>query len=148
MAKPIKPVSLLSPDTTRHKSSNSSKPAEVGLSSPAKAVPLSTGASSPGAKHRILSWSLAVLLLALLLTPKPELIVYQQLNIQAKSVYWPGFFGMGAGLTDSQMLVFFDNERREMRLCYAGEPAVQCSKYQIIYRGGLLDVGRYLLDLH
>jgi len=109
------------------------------------------------ATTRLLSWCLLIILLALLLTPKPELIIYKQQNIQATSVYpsslkmrvyWSGVFGLGAGLSDSQMLVFLDDERCEMRLCYAGELAVQCNKYQIIDRGGMLEVGRYVLDLH
>jgi hypothetical protein len=87
---------------------------------------------------RRLGWCLLLIFLALLLAPKPEFIVYQQQNIQAKSVYWSGIFGLGAGLSDSQMLVLIDDERREMRLCYAGELAVQCSKYQIIDLGRML----------
>ena len=62
-------------------------------------------------------------------------------------MYWSGIFGLGAGLRDSQTLVLLDDEWREIRLCYAGEQAVQCSKYQIIRRGGMLEVSRYLLDL-
>lgn len=147
MAKQIKPVALLSPRTARNKNTSTAKASATGT------------VQKPNAQHnsdtqpsavptRLLSWCVLLILLALLLTPKPELIVYQQQNIQAKSVYWPGVFGMGAGLSDSQMLVFLDHERREMRLCYAGEQAVQCSKYQIIHRGGMLEVARYLLDRH
>jgi hypothetical protein len=86
--------------------------------------------------------------LTLRLIPKPELIVYQQQNIQAKSIDWSGIFGLGEGLNDSQMFVFLDDQRRKIRLCYAAEVAVQYSKFQITHRGGMLEVGRYLLDRH
>lgn len=145
MAKHIKPVALLKPETARNKSNSTTKAPETTLSQQ-KTVQHGAGTARTKTSARILGWSLFMLLLAILLIPKPELIVYQQQNIQAKSLYWPGIFGLGAGLSDSQMLVFLDDERREMRLCYAGAQAVQCSKYQIIHRGGLLDVGRYLLD--
>ncbi len=146
MAKQIKPVALLTPSAATNKKNSATKTREA---EPAKATAVAAGnVPAPSAlPGKTLGWTAAVLLLAFILTPKPELIVYQQLNIQAKSVYWPGIFGFGAGLADSQMLVYLDDERREMRLCYAETSAVQCSKYRITHRGGLLDVGRYLLDL-
>lgn len=147
MAKQIKPVALLSPGAARNKNTNTAKLPETATGQKATAAQSAVTTRSAAAS-RVLGWSLVMVLLALLLIPKPELIVYQQQNIQAKSVYWSGIFGMGAGLSDSQMLVFIDDERREMRLCYAGELAVQCSKYHIIQRGGLLDVGRYLMGLN
>jgi len=147
MAKQIKPVALLSPSATPNKKSSPNKARET---EPEQATSVSTSNVSalPASPGKALGWSLAVVLAGLILTPKPELIVYQQLNIQAKSVYWPGIFGFGAGLTDSQMLVYLDDERHEMRLCYAETSAIQCSKYRILQRGGLIDVGHYLLDLH
>lgn len=145
MAKQIKPVTLLSPSAASNKNTSTTKaPVTAVNQKPAEQHSPDTMPST--APARLLGWCLLLMLLALLLTPKPELIVYQQQNIQAKSVYWSGIFGLGAGLSDSQMLVFIDDERREMRLCYAGEQAVQCSKYQIIHRGGILEVSRYLLD--
>jgi hypothetical protein len=98
---------------------------------------------------QLLGWCLLPVVLALLLTPKHEVIVIRS-RISRQLVvwvYWSGIFGVGADLSDNQMLVFLNNERREMRLCYAGELAVQCSKYQIINRGGMLEVGRYVWDL-
>ena len=144
MAKQIKPVALLSPSATRSKNQPSAKSTttEAGRISDAEQVADKIRSS---AGPRLLGWFLLIVALALVLTPKPELIVYQQQNIQAKSVYWPGVFGWGAGLSDSQMLVYVDDERHEMRLCYAGELAVQCSKYHIVHRGGLLEVGAYLM---
>lgn len=145
MAKQIKPVALLSPSRARNKNASAAQASTT--ETVQKSTVQHNADTMPSASPtRLLSWCLFLILLALLLTPKPELIVYQQQNIQAKSVYWSGIFGLGAGLSDSQMLVFLDDDRREMRLCYAGELAVQCSKYQIIHRGGMLEVGRYLLD--
>lgn len=145
MTKHIKPVALLSPGAATNKKSSPLKPRESAAEKLTTASAAQV-AESPRSAGKAFGWSLAVVLLGLILTPKPELIVYQQLNIQAKSVYWPGIFGFGAGLMDSQMLVFLDDERHEMRLCYAQTAAIQCSKYRILQRGGLVDVGHYLLD--
>jgi hypothetical protein len=145
MAKHIKPVALLTPTAAGNKNSHPTKavPAEVSRQSDTKPA---TEKMQPAMGRKLLGWSVLMVILALLLIPKPELIVYQQQNIQAKSIYWSGIFGLGAGLNDSQMLVFLDDQRREMRLCYAAEVAVQCSKYHVIHRGGVFEVGRYLLD--
>lgn len=145
MAKQIKPVALLSPGTARNKNASTVK-ASVNATEQRPGAPHKADTQPAASPVRLLGWCALLVLLGLIFIPKPELIVYQQQNVQAKSIYWPGVFGLGAGLSDSQMSVFLDNERREMRLCYTGELAVQCSKYHIIHRGGLIDVGRFLLE--
>lgn len=145
MAKHIKPVALLKPDSAGNKNRTTSKTQTAEVKQTFDTKP-TTETAQPAVGRKLLGWSLLMVILALVLIPKPELIVYQQQNIQAKSIYWSGIFGFGAGLSDSQMLVFLDDERREMRLCYTAEVAVQCSKYHVIQRGGLLEVGHYLLE--
>lgn len=147
MAKQIKPVSLLSPNSATRQATVATKPRHAAAEQ-APTNPQSAEAHNRSVVKQLSAGILMTCIFSLILIPKPELIVYRQLNIQASSIYWPGIFGLGAGLTDSQMQVYLDDDRHEMRLCYTDEPTVQCSKYQITSRGGLIEVGKYLLSMN
>ncbi|MEC8207870.1 MAG: hypothetical protein VX076_08345, partial [Pseudomonadota bacterium] len=43
-------------------------------------------------------YTLAAVVLILLITPKPILITYEKLGMVSQSVFWPGIFGYGANL--------------------------------------------------
>lgn len=109
--------------------------ARNGLLAPAKA-----SAKVPAIAGKVLSYLLLLLLLALILLPKPELLRYQKLNTVATSIYWPGVYGVGEGLVDSDLTVYIDRARQELNLCYQHEQAQQCSRYQILQQGGMVDV--------
>lgn len=119
--------------------------AQAAVTSTTKA---STAKSSASGKYlgKFLSYFALGLLLVLILLPKPELLRYQKMNTVATSIYWPGVFGAGAGLIDSHLVVYIDNSRKELSLCYQQEQDQQCSRYQILHRGGLIDVISYLLS--
>ncbi len=87
--------------------------------------------------------ALLACLVLLILIPKPELIVYRKMNIQAQSIYWPGFMGHDAKLLDSELSVTIDDARREMTLCF--EQNKNCQKYHIEKQEGLVGVIKYLL---
>lgn len=89
---------------------------------------------------RVLSYLLLLLILLLMVLPKPELLRYQKLNTVATSIYWPGIYGVGEGLVDSDLAVYIDRSRQELNLCYQHEQAQQCTRYQILQQGGLVDV--------
>lgn len=89
---------------------------------------------------RVLSYLLLLLILLLIVLPKPELLRYQKLNTDATSIYWPGIYGVGEGLVDSDLAVYIDRSRQELNLCYQHEQAQQCTRYQILQQGGLVDV--------
>lgn len=95
---------------------------------------------------KILSYVGILLLLAVIVVPKPELLRYQKMNTVTTSIYWPGVFGVGAGLLDSHLSVYIDNARQELNLCYQHQQSQQCSRYQIVHQGGLVDVIMYLLE--
>lgn len=153
MAKQIKPVSLMESGSKTAKPIYGANPrdtaAPLSASHTQTAVAPKTAVSAKSAVgQKLFGGGLIMVLLGLILIPKPELIVYRQQNIQTSSIYWPGIFGLGAGLNDSKMQVFLDDARREMRLCYTNEAEVHCSTYQITERGGVIDVGRYLLEMN
>jgi hypothetical protein len=89
---------------------------------------------------KMLSYLLLLLVMALILLPKPELLRYQKLHTVATSIYWPGLYGVGEGLVDSDLAVYIDRSRQELNLCYQHEQTQQCTRYQILQQGGLVDV--------
>ncbi len=149
MAKEIKKVGLLkdvdstkkvpSTSTAQPTATNNSVPNQTGRTS-ANVQPETKSGRKIGL---ILLLSLVVLLV---LFPKPELIVYRKMNIQASSVYWPGLFGHGEGLLDSNLQVTFDNGRNEMNLCFETKTKTDCQTYFIDKRDGLFAVIGHLLQ--
>lgn len=100
--------------------------------------------NKPKSKGKLGLIILLTILIVLVFAPKPELIVYRKMNIQASSIYWPGFMGRGAKLLDSELAVTIDEARREMTLCF--ENNKNCQKYHIERQEGLVGVLKHLLQ--
>lgn len=143
MAKEIKKVGLLK-DVDR-----STKTAPTPAAAPTRNTATAKTAQPPAASkasHKLGIGLLVVVLSVLVLIPQPELIVYRKMNIQASSVYWPGLFGHGEGLLDSELQVSFNPGRNEMQLCFEANQNIGCQTYLIEKRDGLFSVIRHLLQ--
>ena len=153
MTKNIRKVGLLKDSKPTPKTTPQTSNAQTGLISENSGATTSStiaAATSTSVAGKILGklliYTSVILVLALIVLPKPELLRYQKMNTVATSIYWPGAFGIGEGLVDSNLAVYIDNSRQELNLCYELQQEQQCSRYQILHRGGLIDVILHLLS--
>ncbi len=145
MTKEIKKVGLLKESGASKKTAPTqtpSKQADTTKNTSPQSLPAQ---SLPEPRKSKLGFIILIVgLIALILVPKPELIVYRKMNIQAQSIYWPGFMGQDAKLLDSELSVTIDEARQEMTLCF--ENNNNCQKYHIEKQEGLVGVVKYLLQ--
>ncbi|MCG7533811.1 hypothetical protein [Pseudoalteromonas sp. OOF1S-7] len=80
----------------------------------------------------------AVLLLIIIIFPKPKLITYEKLGLVAQSVYWPGLPGVKPILFDSNLHIRPALERNTLYLCQDERDPDSCQKYQIIEQQGFI----------
>ncbi|WP_125716279.1 hypothetical protein [Pseudoalteromonas rubra] len=80
----------------------------------------------------------AVVLLLVILFPKPKLITYEKLGLVAQSVYWPGLPGVNPILFDSNLHIRPALERNMLYLCQDERDPDSCQKYQIIKQQGFI----------
>ncbi len=143
MAKNIRKVGLLKdskPATKPTYQTNNPATTDNNAARTGSRVPAQSSSRASTITVKVLSYLMLLLILLLILLPKPELLRYQKLNTVATSIYWPGLYGVGEGLVDSDLAVYIDRSRQELNLCYQHEQAQQCSRYQILQQGGLVDV--------
>lgn len=146
MAKNIRKVGLLKDskpvNKTTNQSNSASTVAHASASHANRGVPVTAQSTSRALAitGKAFSYLLLLLVLVLIILPKPELLRYQKLNTLATSIYWPGVYGFGAGLVDSDLAVYIDRSRQELNLCYQHEQTQQCTRYQILHQGGLVEV--------
>ncbi len=150
MAKEIKKVGLLKDVDSNKKpaaTSTTTSQATAGGATAAQTA-RSSAKAQPDAKSGGKFWLVVLISFVVLLVvfPKPELIVYRKMNIQASSIYWPGLFGRGEGLLDSNLQVSFDTGRNEMNLCFEAKSKTDCQTYTIDRRDGLVGVIGHLLQ--
>lgn len=88
--------------------------------------------------------SFAVVAVIILAFPKPTLLTYKKLGMVSESVYWPGLFGKGATLIDSNLHPTYDSSRNSLYLCSNLQKPESCQKYQVIADNGLFSaIGSY-----
>ncbi|QTL35375.1 hypothetical protein [Pseudoalteromonas viridis] len=80
----------------------------------------------------------AVVILLVILFPKPKLITYEKLGLVAQSVYWPGLPGVNPILFDSNLHIRPALERNMLYLCQDERDPDSCQKYQIIKQQGFI----------
>ncbi|MCF2907894.1 hypothetical protein L1285_06095 [Pseudoalteromonas sp. DL2-H2.2] len=80
----------------------------------------------------------AVILLLVILFPKPKLITYEKIGLVAQSVYWPGLPGVDPVLFDSNLYIRPALERNMLYLCQDERDPDSCQKYQIIKQQGFI----------
>ncbi|GAA79331.1 hypothetical protein P20495_1830 [Pseudoalteromonas sp. BSi20495] len=62
----------------------------------------------------------------------------------SESIYWPGVFGYGATIIDSNLHPQLDSRRKSLYLCTNPESLNNCQKYQVIADHGLFAaIGSY-----
>lgn len=79
---------------------------------------------------------LAVIFLVIIIFPKPTLLTYKKLGLVSESIYWPGIFGYGRTLLDSNLHPQLDEKRNALYLCMDKKAPQSCQKYQLIKNNG------------
>lgn len=88
--------------------------------------------------------TLAVIAIIILAIPKPTLLTYKKLDMMSQSVYWPGLFGYGAMLLDSNLHPKLDSDRNTLYLCADMHKVQSCQKYQVVADHGVFSaIGSY-----
>ena len=83
----------------------------------------------------------------ILVIPKPQLLTYEKLGLVTQSVYWPGLFGYGAMLFDSNLQPNADLARNSLYLCQNNKQPDTCQKYRITEQGGFFSaLNKLILD--
>lgn len=140
MSKSIKKVGLLK-DSDKHKKTASAKQAIDATAAQQSLELLPPLPNKTNAAPRSMKSTMIVLctfLALLILFPKPQLLHYGTLQMDTKSIYWPGMFGYGEGLIDSHQRVLLDEERQEMYLCFPNQKKEDCTKYRIKQQEGMI----------
>ena len=107
-----------------------------------------------GVFKRLMLTFLVLVLVGLVIVPKPQLIVYKKLNLVARSVYLPGWFGTPGQFIDSSQRVIINKSLELVYLCYAEPQAKkqseqqkeQCYRYQFIEQQGLIAAINHYVD--
>lgn len=82
--------------------------------------------------------TLGLLLFIIIIIPKPTLLSYHKLGMVSNSIYWPGVFGYGARLLDSNLQPQLDSKRKVLYLCTDTVNSNSCQKYKVIADNGVV----------
>lgn len=82
--------------------------------------------------------TLGLLLFIIIIIPKPTLLSYHKLGMISNSIYWPGVFGYGARLLDSNLQPQLDSKRKVLYLCTDTVNSNSCQKYKVIADNGVI----------
>ncbi|WP_352297450.1 hypothetical protein [Pseudoalteromonas sp. 20-MNA-CIBAN-0454] len=82
--------------------------------------------------------TLGLLLFIIIIIPKPTLLSYHKLGMVSNSIYWPGVFGYGATLLDSNLQPQLDSKRKALYLCTDTVNSKSCQKYKVIADNGII----------
>ncbi|BED89812.1 MULTISPECIES: hypothetical protein [unclassified Pseudoalteromonas] len=96
----------------------------------------STPAELPVKSKKWLLITLAVIFAVAIIFPKPTLLTYKKLGLVSESIYWPGVFGHGRTLLDSNLHPQLDEKRNALYLCADLKAPQSCQKYQLIKNNG------------
>lgn len=77
----------------------------------------------------------AVLLVLILIFPKPQRITYEYANMVSQGTYWDGLFGPGMLLDSNAKFVRLDEDTEHLHVCYAKEND-NCLRYKVIENSG------------
>jgi hypothetical protein len=99
-----------------------------------------------GLAKKLLMGFVGIILVAMIIVPKPHVLVYKKLNLVAQSIYIPGWFGQPGHFLDSPQRVIVDKQLALVYLCFSKtQPKEQCNRYQFIEQKGLIDTFNYYL---
>ncbi|CAM4322235.1 hypothetical protein [Pseudoalteromonas ostreae] len=86
-----------------------------------------------------------VIVFAILIIPKPQLLTYEKSGLVTQSVYWPGLFGYGAMLFDSNLQPNADLARNSLYLCQNNKQPDTCQKYRVTEQAGFFSALQKLI---
>jgi hypothetical protein len=81
---------------------------------------------------------LLFIIIIIIIIPKPTLLSYHKLGMVSNSIYWPGVFGYGATLLDSNLQPQLDSKRKALYLCTDTVNSKSCQKYKVIADNGII----------
>ncbi|MFT4925416.1 MAG: hypothetical protein ACI8WB_001509 [Phenylobacterium sp.] len=100
-----------------------------------------------GIFKKILQSFFLLLLIGLIVVPKPQLIIYKKLSLVAQSVYLPGWFGAPGKFLDSNQRVIINKSLGLVYLCFSIEqPKEKCNRFQFLEQKGLFSAISHYLD--
>ncbi|WP_372760009.1 hypothetical protein [Pseudoalteromonas sp.] len=102
-----------------------------------KAAPAAANQPATAQSKRGVLIASLLLLLLLISFPKPTLLTYKKLDMVSESIFWPGLFGYGTTLVDSNLRPKLDKQRKALYLCIDANNLKSCQKYQIVADNGL-----------
>jgi len=92
-------------------------------------------AAEPVATNKTVSryWFILLLLflLAVVFSPKPQLVQYHTAGMTTTSIYMPGWFGQPGSILDTKQRALLSVEEQSLYLCFPDQQTEQCTKYQI-----------------
>lgn len=145
MAKQLKKASLLSEadkqkllkkagnkkPLTQAQTTTTAIPAVRSVSRSAIRLSAEEQTNTPTANKAKIWGGVAVLLTALIIVPKPQLLEYQSAGLITKSIYMPGWFGKPGVIVDTNQRAVLAEEEQSLYLCFEGQTNEQCAKYQL-----------------
>jgi hypothetical protein len=152
MTRQIKKASLLSEADKQKllKKAGSKKPIQQSAQS-VSAVPHNTAQQvsgrtqteatvnkAAGSKAKLWGSLLVLIVPALLLLPKPQLLEYQSAGIVTQSIYLPSYLGKPATILDTNQRAVLAEEEQSLYLCFEGQSNEQCAKYQLRKQQGVI----------
>lgn len=157
MAKELKKTSLLSEAEKQKllKKGQAKKPVAAASAAPARSGYVGS-ASAPARAEAVTEpevkpskakyWlGLAVLLLvAVVICPKPQLVHYQTAGMTTSSVYMPGWFGGEGRILDTKQRAVLSEQEQSLYLCFSEQKTEQCIKYQVKQQQGPVAALLYL----
>lgn len=90
-------------------------------------------------KQKLLGILGGVILLALIISPKPKLVRYSKGNTEIQSVYLPGWFGTPGRLLDSSAKdIEVNSDKDYFYICHKYNKQKDCQRYQVIEVKGMM----------
>lgn len=105
-----------------------------------RAIAISKKEKQDRAKKKRMQIAMTVMLtivVAFIIAPKPRLIHYQKLNVEAYSIYIPQAFTDAGYLIDSTQKAIIDEKLNLLFLCRNTQDVGECLQYEIIETKGL-----------
>ena len=89
-----------------------------------------------------------MLVVAIVVVPKPLLLKYKSANIVSETIYWDSF-GSSGMLSDANAdFVKYDRETQHLHICYGKNTQSNCQDYQVIENKGMFAALWHWLGQH
>ncbi|WP_199609408.1 hypothetical protein [Flocculibacter collagenilyticus] len=151
MAEPIKRKKLLTKETGKKKLSQPKaqpSPQQTQLDKQRAEYEKKQLAEKKAKAAKIKFSLLALLVVIYIIIPKPQVLVYEKLNMVSESIYWPGFTKEQAIMLDTNQQVIIDEQLNIIYFCYRGENKQNCQKYTLIERKGMFAAAKLYFSNH